>query len=69
MKMEESFQKGRKQSGKEKLLVTSNFSFFHIIFKRFVLQTRKNKGLLWKGLTHTDALNPLPDDKLLDGVV
>ena len=30
---------------KEKLLVTSNFSFSHGVFKRLVLQTRKNQGL------------------------
>ena len=35
---------------KEKLLVTSNFSFSHIVFKRLVLQTRKNQGLFGKGL-------------------
>ena len=35
---------------KEKLLVTSNFSFSHIVFKRHVLQTRKNQGLFGKGL-------------------
>ena len=36
---------------KEKLLVASNFSFSHSLFKRLVLQTRKKKGLFWKGLT------------------
>ena len=35
---------------KEKLLVTSNFSFSHNVFKRLVLQTRKNQGLFGKGL-------------------
>ena len=35
---------------KEKLLVTSNFSFSHNIFKRLVLQTCKNQGLFGKGL-------------------
>ena len=35
---------------KEKLLVTSNFSFSHIVFKRLVLQTRKNQGLFGKRL-------------------
>ena len=34
---------------KEKLLVTSNFSFSCSVFKRLVLQTRKNQGLLGKG--------------------
>ena len=35
---------------KEKLLVTSNFSFSHSVFKRLVQQTRKNQGLFGKGL-------------------
>ena len=35
---------------KEKLLVTSNFSFSHGVFKRLVLQTCKNQGLFGKGL-------------------
>ena len=35
---------------KEKLVVTSNFSFSHSVFKRHVLQTRKNQGLFGKGL-------------------
>ena len=36
---------------KEKLLVMSNFSFSHSVFKRLVLQTRENQGLFGKGLT------------------
>ena len=35
---------------KEKLFNTSNFSFSHSVFKRLVLQTRKNQGLFGKGL-------------------
>ena len=35
---------------KEKLLVASDFSFSHSVFKRFVLQTHKNQGLYGKGL-------------------
>ena len=35
---------------KEKLLVTSNFSFSHSAFKRLVLQTHENQGLFGKGL-------------------
>ena len=35
---------------KEKLLVKSNFSFSHRVFKRLVLQTRKNQDLFGKGL-------------------
>ena len=37
--------------GKGKLLVTSNSSFSHSVFKRLVLQTSKNQGLFGKGLT------------------
>ena len=50
--------------GKEKLLVTSNFSFSNSVFKRPVLQTRKNQGLFGKGLTlyHTiPTFNPFPN--------
>ena len=36
---------------KEKLLVTSNFSFSHSVFKTLVLQTCLNQGLFGKGLT------------------
>ena len=36
--------------GKEKLLVTSNFSFSHNVFKRLLLQTRENPGLFGNGL-------------------
>ena len=32
------------------MLVTSKFSFSHSVFKRLVLQTRKNQGLFGKGL-------------------
>ena len=34
----------------EKLLVTSNFSYSHSVFKRLVLKTSKNRGLFVKGL-------------------
>ena len=47
---------------KEKLLITSNFSFAHGVFKRLVLQTGKNQGLFGKGL----KFNSLPNDKILD---
>ena len=42
---------GRKHWEKEKLLITSNFSFSHIVFKRIVMQTHKNqnRGLFGKG--------------------
>ena len=35
---------------KEKLLNKSDFSFSHSVFKRLVLQTRKNQGVFGKGL-------------------
>ena len=35
---------------KEKLLITSNFSFSHSVLKRLVLQTHKNQGLFGIGL-------------------
>ena len=37
--------------GKGEIVVTSNFSFSHSVFKSFVLQTCKNQGLFGKGLT------------------
>ena len=39
---------GKHCGGKEKLLVMSNFSFSHSVFKRPVLQTSKNQGLYGK---------------------
>ena len=49
--MTESFPNGKKTLWeKDKLLVTSNLSFSHIVFKRLALQTRKNQGLFGKGL-------------------
>ena len=51
MKIAESSQNGKKTlREKEKLLVMSNFSFSHSVFKRIVLQTRKTQGLFGKGL-------------------
>ena len=44
----------RKHWAKEKLLFMSNFSFSHSVFKRLVLQTRKNQGMFWKGLKYAD---------------
>ena len=54
---------GRKHWEKEKLLVRSNFSFSHGVFKRLVLQTRKNQGLFRKGL---DMQEKLPKSKTFD---
>ena len=44
---------------KEKLLVTSNFSVSHSVFKRFILKTRKNQGLFGKGLSLNIVLHQL----------
>ena len=55
MKMAESYPNGKKTLWeKEKLLVTSNFSFSHSIFKRLKLQTRKNQGLFGKRLSNNE---------------
>ena len=46
----ESFPNGYKTLWeKEKLLVTSNFSFSHCVFKRLILQTRKYQACLGRG--------------------
>ena len=50
---------------KEKLLVTSNFSFSHSVFKRLVMQTRKNQGLFGKGLRANSIHNQLYGWKIL----
>ena len=50
--MEESFSNRKKtQSEKEKLLVTSNFSFSHSVFRRLVSQRRQKVSLCGNGLT------------------
>ena len=50
--MAQILQMGRTHCGKkkEKLLVTSNFSFSYGVFKRLVLQKRKIQGLFGKGI-------------------
>ena len=52
MKMTE-ISPGRKKTlwGNETLLVTSNVSFSHSVFKGLVLQTRKNQGLFGKEIS------------------
>ena len=42
--------------GKEKLLVTSNFSFSHSVFRRLELQTRKSQGLFGKGFSNNHEI-------------
>ena len=72
MKMAESSPKGEKTLWeKAKLLVTSNFSFSHRIFKRLALQTLTNQDLFGKGLNSVvlkfciekhSLVNPLPNN-------
>ena len=51
-KWQKGLQAGKKHCGKKRiLLVTSNFSFSHSVFKRLELRTRENQGLFGKGLT------------------
>ena len=54
---------------KEKLLVTSNFSFSHCVFKTLVLQTRENQGLFGKRLPvfHTILCFNDPEEKEEEG--
>ena len=55
--MAESSRKGEKTLWKkEKLLITSNFSFSRSVFKTLVRQTRKNLGLFGKGLKHLQTI-------------
>ena len=52
--MEETYPNGLKRLWeKDNLLVMSNLSSSHSVFKRLVLQTRKNQGLFGKGLTRS----------------
>ena len=56
--MAEKYSKGYKTLWEqEKLLVTSNFFFSHSVFKRLVLQTRKNQGLFGKGVKVNETLH------------
>ena len=48
--MQKVIQTGRKHWEKEKLLVTSNFSFFHSVFKRLVCQGPKKVSVCGNGL-------------------
>ena len=58
--MTESYPNGYKTlREKEKLLVTSSFSFSYSVFERPVMQTCKNQGLFGKG-------NSLNNDTFLD---
>ena len=50
---------------KEKLLVTGNFSFSRSVFKRFVLQTRKNQGKGSDTLLHNLYFTTFINEELL----
>ena len=47
------FKRVENTMGKGEMLVASNFSFSHSVFKTLVLQTGKNQGLFGKGLSQT----------------
>ena len=47
---------------KEKLLIMSNFPFSHSVFKKLVLKTGKNLGLVW------EKVNTLPNDKIFNSL-
>ena len=49
-KWQKAIQTGRKHCEKEKLLITSNFSISHSVFKRVVSQGRQKVSLCGKGL-------------------
>ena len=58
--MAESYLNGKKTLWeKEKLLVTSNFSFSRRVYKRLVLHTGKNQGLFGKGLSYPVLSNAI----------
>ena len=67
MKMAESSLNGLKTLWEKKLFVTRNFSFSHSVFKRLILQPRKNQGLFGKGLTNRDEADPLFSKKSRHG--
>ena len=54
---------------KEKLLVTSNFSFSHSVFKRLAVQTSKNQGVFGKELNgfQWDGFADRTTDRALEG--
>ena len=57
MKMAESSPRRVENTvGKGEIARYGYFSFSHNVFKRFVLQTRKNQGLFGKGLKYIDNL-------------
>ena len=67
MKTAESYPNGWKTlREKEKLLVTSNFSFSHSVFKRLVLQTSRNQGLFGKGLMNKNFSLETPGDSRVE---
>ena len=51
MKMVETSQKKVENTVGKGEIARYNFSFSHSVFKRLVLQTRKNQGLFGKGLS------------------
>ena len=45
-------------AGKGEIVCNKQFSFSHCVFKRLVLQTRKNQGLFGKGLKWLESTEP-----------
>ena len=56
-KYQKVLQMDRKTVRKREMLVTSNFSFSHCVFKRLVLQTPINQGLFGNELTPSQTTN------------
>ena len=58
--MAEVIQRGRKHWKKEKLLVMSNFSFSHSVFKRLVSQVHQKVSLCGNGLNNVNIWSIYP---------
>ena len=54
-------QMGRKHCGKRRNCSLQAISPFPTVFSKVILQTRKNQGLLGKGLNDSSCLNPFPN--------
>ena len=63
--LQKVIQTGRKHWEKEKLFVTSNFSFSHSIFKRPVSQGRQKVSLCGNGLISCNRASPIKPEGLL----
>ena len=59
-------QTGRKHWEKEKLFITSNFSFSYSVFKGLVSQGHQKVSLCKNGLNGMHEINSKPNDVILD---